>query len=159
MIRVCRLTRAIYATPPAHAYDGRGAALTGQRWNARGLRAAYASQSLSLSALEYLGTLVDINDAPADLVAVDADLDDNAVETVDVTSLPGWDAIPPDASVRFGSAWIHERRSVALRVPSVMIRSEANYVLNPDHPNFQDAIIVRDSHPFAFDQRLLRIMK
>ena len=70
MIRVCRLTRAIYATPASRAYDGHGSALNGQRWNPRGARAAYASASLSLATLEYLGTLVDINDAPADLVAV-----------------------------------------------------------------------------------------
>ena len=159
MIRVCRLTRANYANPPSRAYDGHGSALSGQRWNPRGVRAAYASESLSLATLEYLGTLVDINDAPADLVAVTADLDENAVETVDVASLPGWDAFPSDESVRFGSDWTRERRSVALRVPSVMIRSELNYVLNPEHPDFQRALVVRDSQPFTFDQRLLRLMK
>jgi hypothetical protein len=40
-----------------------------------------------LAALEYLGTLVDINDAPADLVAVVAELDERAVEAVDVAAL------------------------------------------------------------------------
>jgi RES domain-containing protein len=114
---------------------------------------------LSLATLEYLGTLVDINDAPADLVAVTAELDDDAVETVDVASLPGWDALPPEASVRFGSDWIRKRRSVALRVPSVMIRSELNYVLNPEHPDFHAALAASDPQPFTFDQRLLRLMK
>lgn len=112
-----------------------------------------------MAALEYLGTLADINDAPADLLAVVAELDENAVETVDVASLPGWDAMPPDVSVRFGSDWARERRSVALRVPSVMIRSEQNYVLNPEHPDFKRAVVVRDAQPFTFDQRLLRLIK
>ncbi len=109
-----------------------------------------------MAALEYLGTLGDMGDAPDDLVAVAAELDENAVETLAVASLVGWDAIPADVSVRFGSAWARERRSVALRVPSVMIPSEANYVLNPEHPDFDRAVVVGDGQSFTFDPRLLR---
>lgn len=151
-----RLARAKYADPPSRAFDGHGSARNGQRWNAKGIRATYASETLSLAALEYLGTLVDVNDAPDDLVAVAADLDGNAVEIVDVALLPGWDAIPADVSVRFGSDWARERRSVALRVPSVMIPSEPNYVLNPEHPDFARAVVVRGAQRFAFDPRLLK---
>lgn len=111
-----------------------------------------------MAALEYLGTLVDINDAPDDLVAVAAEFDEKVVEALDVISLPGWDAVPADASIRFGSNWLRERRSVALRVPSVMIPSEENYVLYPEHPNFERDVIVRNPRPFAFDPRLLRLL-
>jgi RES domain-containing protein len=114
---------------------------------------------LALAALEYLGTLVDLNDTPADLVALVAELDENAIEAVDAASLPGWDATPPDASVRFGSDWARERRSVALRVPSVMIPSEQNYVLNPEHSDFHRAVVVGQAQRFTFDQRLIRLMK
>jgi RES domain-containing protein len=109
-----------------------------------------------LAALEYLGTLVDLDDAPADIVAVAAQFDEAIVEAVDAAALRGWDAMPPDASVRFGSQWARERRSVVLRVPSVMIRSESNFVLNPEHPDFDRAVTFGDAEPFALDPRLLR---
>jgi len=102
---------------------------------------------------------VDLNDAPADLVAIVAELDENALEIVDTALLPGWDATPPDVSVRFGSDWARERRSVALRVPSVVIPSEPNYVLNPEHPDFGHAVIIGPAQRFTFDQRLIRLIK
>jgi RES domain-containing protein len=109
-----------------------------------------------LAALEYLGTLVDLDDAPADLVAVAAQFDEAVVEAVDAAALAGWDATPPDASVRFGTRWARERRSVVLRVPSVMIRHEFNFVLNPEHPDYDRAVTCGDAEPFTFDRRLLR---
>lgn len=120
------------------------------------MRAAYASGSLSLAALEYLGTLVDLEGAPADLVSVRAEIDERAVEVLDPATLPGWDTTPPDISVRYGDGRARERRSVVLRVPSVMIPSEWNYVVNPDHPDFEAAVRVGEVRPFAFDERLLR---
>lgn len=85
-----------------------------------------------------------------------AEFDENVVETVDVDAVPGWDAAVPDASGRFGTTWAHEQRSVVLRVPSVVIRSEWNFVLNPEHPDFKHAVRIGELQPFAFDRRLLR---
>ncbi|MFN2460627.1 MAG: RES family NAD+ phosphorylase [Candidatus Velthaea sp.] len=151
-----RITRAKYAHPAIRAYDGHGAARSGQRWNEKGVRAAYASATLSLAALEYLGTVGEFNDAPNDLVAVPADVRDDSIESVDVATVPDWSATPPAASVRFGTTWIVQRRSVALRVPSVMIACDVNYVLNPKHPDFSSAVFIRVAEPFTFDQRLIR---
>jgi RES domain-containing protein len=110
---------------------------------------------LSLAALEYLGTLVDLDDAPDDLVAVAAEFDEGSVEAVEAADVPGWDATRPDASVRFGTQWARERRSVVLRVPSMMVRVEFNFVLNPEHPHFGRAVQIAEAQPFAFDPRLL----
>jgi len=108
-----------------------------------------------LAALEYLAWLGDIGEAPDHLVSVTAEFDENAIEVADLTSVRGWDAFPPDASVRFGTRWVRERRSVVLRVPSTMIPSESNFVLNPEHPDFQSAVRIGVAQPFAFDRRLL----
>jgi RES domain-containing protein len=40
-----------------------------------------------------------------------------------------------------------------LRVPSVVIPRESNYVLNPEHPEFRQ-IIIDDPLLFEFDVRL-----
>jgi RES domain-containing protein len=85
-----------------------------------------------------------------------AEFDERAIEAVDVAAVPGWDATPPDASIRFGTDWARERRSVVLRVPSVVVRSESNFVLNPEHPDFARTVRIGDAEPFAFDPRLLR---
>jgi RES domain-containing protein len=118
--------------------------------------AAYASATLSLAALEYLGTLADLGDAPADLVAVAAEFDERVVEIVDAGAIRGWDVTPPEASVVFGTEWARARRSVVLRVPSVMIPSESNFVLNPEHPDFRTSVRISQTTPFAFDGRLLQ---
>jgi RES domain-containing protein len=150
------LTRIVFATPSQRAYDGIGAAQFGQRWNARGTRAAYASSTLSLAALEYLGTLVDLDDAPSDLVCVQAEFDEAVIEVADPRRIEDWNATRPAGSVTFGTRWLQERRSVALRVPSVMIPQESNFVLNPEHPDFERAVEIGAAEPFVFDARLLR---
>jgi len=36
----------------------------------------------------------------------------------------------------FGDAWIRERRTAVLLVPSVVARREGNLLINPQHPDF-----------------------
>ena len=52
----------------------------------------------------------------------------------------------------FGSAWVQAARSVALRVPSVVVLGEFNYLLNPAHPDFSKLAIGK-AEPFSFDPR------
>ncbi|MBI2318150.1 MAG: RES domain-containing protein, partial [Betaproteobacteria bacterium] len=55
------------------AFSGKGAAEGGGRWNLPGHRVVYASETLSLAALEYCVN-VDAEDVPAELVAVAAEI-------------------------------------------------------------------------------------
>lgn len=43
---------------------------------------------------------------------------------------------------------------IVLELPSVIVRTEPNYLLNPAHPGFQ-RIKAGKPTPFAFDPRLL----
>jgi RES domain-containing protein len=85
-----------------------------------------------------------------------AEFDERVVEVVDAGAVPGWDATPPEASVVFGTEWARRERSVVLRVPSVMIPSESNFVLNPEHPDFSRSVRIAETRSFAFDRRLLQ---
>ncbi len=38
---------------------------------------------------------------------------------------------------RIGDEWLRARRTVALRVPSAVIPSEFNFMLNRAHPDFE----------------------
>jgi RES domain-containing protein len=134
-MRVWRLCRSDRATT---ALSGEGARRLGGRWNEKGTRVVYCGGSLSLAILELLVHL-EAADLPTGFVAVPVELpDDLSVEEVDAALLAAdWRAYPaPSALPAFGSQWARERRTCALRVPSVVVPEEHNYVLNPSHPDF-----------------------
>ena len=81
---------------------------------------------------------------PEDYVLVHVALDGLAVETVA--------AVPADAA-EFGDAWLRERRTPVLRVPSLIVPESANLLLNPAHPAAAEARIIH-TRPFRFDPRL-----
>lgn len=150
-MRVYRLCRA-----PFRALDGEGARLYGGRWNAPGRPVIYASGSLALAALEYL-VQVDVEDVPADLVALTLHVpDDVAVETIDPGALPaGWERAPEPAVCRaLGDAWLGARRALVLRVPSAPVPEEPNVLLDPRHPDAGRIGVVAE-RPFHYDPRLL----
>jgi hypothetical protein len=69
----------------------------------------------------------------------------------------GWDAIPyKTASQHFGDEWLDGQASVVLKVPSVVVPVEFNYIINPLHP---DVKRIRRSEPgsFTLDSHLGRI--
>ncbi|HXN36377.1 MAG TPA: RES domain-containing protein, partial [Opitutaceae bacterium] len=67
-----------------------------------------------------------------------------------------WRIYPYSPSTqRFGSAWAISRRSVALRVPSVVVPGEFNFLVNPAHPEFTK-LKFAPPEPFWFDRRLAR---
>ncbi|UEM07238.1 RES domain-containing protein (plasmid) [Skermanella rosea] len=58
-----------------------------------------------------------------------------------------------DESRRFGTAWLAEKRSAALLVPSVIIPVETNILINPGHPDAAGVSMI-DATEFVFDDRL-----
>ena len=153
MARAWRLIKTRYL---GQALSGDGAARTGGRWNSPGIKAVYASDSLALAALELLVRL-GMADAPVGYSALAIEFDKKQVTELDRASLPdNWRLSPPPVATQaIGDGWIGSRNSVALRVPSVIIPEESNYLFNPAHPAFAH-LVVRDTRPFEFDPRLIR---
>lgn len=138
----------------ATACSGEGAAKFGGRWNSRGVWVVYASGTLSLGALE---TLVHLNPPiPFRYVSIPIEVPDKLIEELDRSSLPGdWREEPPPPSCQaIGDAWIGSGKSAVLKVPSVIVPGEPNYLLNPVHRDFKK-IIIGPPEPFVFDPRLL----
>jgi RES domain-containing protein len=138
------------------AFRGEGARLYGGLWNSPGIPMVYVAQSQSLAVLEVLVHL----DTPAlldEYVFLDADFDDYLVTVLDRSSLPrNWKADPvPEAVQAVGDRWASSGSSVALRVPSVLVPEEFNFLLNPRHPDFAKIAVSRP-HAFRFDVRLTR---
>jgi RES domain-containing protein len=135
------------------ANSGAGAAKFGGRWNRVGTPAIYASQTVSLAALE---VLVHYSAIPRDFILTEIRLPENiAFIRWETKSLPpGWDAnvmIPETQDL--GELWVQSRKSALLSVPSCVIPRERNFVINPAHPAFR-RIKFLPSVPFAFDPRL-----
>ena len=53
-------------------------------------------------------------------------------------------------------SWVNRGVSAVLEVPSAMIGTDSNYLLNPHHPDFK-AVRVMDPQGFEFDLRLLKL--
>lgn len=150
MAFVWRLAKAGYAS-----FDGEGARLYGGRWNHPGIRAVYASESLSLAALEYFVNL-DTDLAPDRLVSLRAEIprriEQEIVETGDLPK--HWRTCPaPEALQDIGTEWLRRGETAVLSVPSAVVPEERNYLLNPAHREFSRIRIGRP-RPFQFDPRM-----
>jgi RES domain-containing protein len=146
--RLCRASRP--------SYDGEGARLFGGRWNSRGTKVLYMSESRALAVLEVLvhltGTL------PDKYVIGSAEIPDELAVGVSETELEeNWQTPLSEEQAltrRIGDEWSRSGRSAVLRVPSVIV-FEKNLVLNPQHPDFSRVRFL-EPQPFRFDARLLR---
>ncbi|GAB3660832.1 hypothetical protein GCM10028791_34950 [Echinicola sediminis] len=50
--------------------------------------------------------------------------------------------------------WAGEAKSIALKVPSCIIQSPHNYILNCRHPDYHKKVKIVERKPFHFDSRL-----
>lgn len=146
-------------TPDYTAEDttGAGAKATGGRWNRPGVAVLYSAGSIALACLE---TLVHIGtvDLPLNryLVAIEVpeDLWLGAV-TFDAGGHVGWDALPPGkVSLDAGDAWLAGKRSLLLRVPSVIVPQECNVLINPAHPDAARLTFTKTGR-WSYDSRLM----
>ncbi|MDQ3175260.1 MAG: RES family NAD+ phosphorylase, partial [Acidobacteriota bacterium] len=82
--------------------------------------------------------------------------DDALVERPEPSSLPAnWRHSPaPPELQQIGDGWLASGSSVVLAVPSVIIDTENNYLINPQHPDFS-LLTIDPPQPFSFDSRLL----
>lgn len=136
---------------PGHS--GRGAALQGGRWNRSGVEVIYSSSTVPLAILEIL---VHYSVVPQDFAITEIGIPDHlSIEHLKHKDLPmGWNSETgcTDAQ-QLGTQWIKETRTVALSVPSSIVPTAQNIVLNPAHPDFKQIVFV-SPRSFAFDPRL-----
>jgi RES domain-containing protein len=146
-----RIVKARYA---ASAFRGEGARRFGGRWNSKGTPIVYTAGSQALAVLEMLVHL-----EAADLLShyrlIPVTFDESLVKVLEPRSLPAnWGRRPTPISARaIGDEWALSNASAVLRVPSVVVPSESNYLLNVMHPDFP-RIKVGTPQAYRFDRRL-----
>ena len=93
----------------------------------------------------------------AAFVAIGVEVPDPHLETL--TDLPQhWQQLSepyPESTQKLGSEWGLSLRSLALRVPSAVVKGEFNLPLNPRHPAMNE-VRISDPQPLFLDPRLLR---
>jgi RES domain-containing protein len=139
----------------ATAFSGTGASLAGGRWNYRGESVVYLGGTLALTALECLVHFSN-QTLPGDYVCLTVTVPKNIkIKTIDPTTLATewWQEDPPVSTQALGSEWLQSKSSVLLRVPSAIIPTEFNYLLNPQHKDFSK-VSIAPATEFRFDPRL-----
>jgi RES domain-containing protein len=138
--------------------SGKGAELTGGRWNRNGSAVVYTSIGIALACMEtvvHLGATT----LPMNRFLVRIDVPDDVWarrRTAAANTLPvGWTAAPSGrVSHDFGEAWLKDSSSPALlEVPSVIVPEEFNVLIDPRHPDAARILATR-LRQFRYDARL-----
>lgn len=142
-------------TGKKHASDqsGTGAAIYGGRWNKKGTAVLYTGENKEIALLE---TIVQIPPMLVpDLVILTLDIPDNSIIEIKLNKLPGnWVAYPaPTILSEIAEGWVQKEKSVALKVPGCIIHTSHNFILNCNHPDYNQVKLL-DQNNFHFDTRL-----
>jgi len=122
-------------TKYAHDVTGIGAKLNGGRWNHEGFPCIYLAESRALSLLEYAAHAA-LNILPPTLSFTTFELPEHSIRQLSVNELPAtWLQRPHSKEGRdIGSALLSKQEWLLLKIPSVIIGQEFNFVLNTLHP-------------------------
>ncbi|MGB3342898.1 MAG: RES family NAD+ phosphorylase [Aequorivita sp.] len=147
-MKVYRVSKTQYAED----LNGTGAKLFGGRWNHIDSSCIYTSESRALSVLEY-AVNVNIDFIPRALSLCIFEIDDSQIYTLKEEGLPGnWRETPAPKSTKDYGTKLLQKKLPILRIPSVIIPQEFNYIINPlvENSNFK-LLEIKD---FVFDLRI-----
>lgn len=138
--------------------SGTGATLHGGRWNRKNIPVIYTAENRSLATLEFLVHVSLLSIIPKNLSMACLEIPHDIVPVqISATDLPkNWRDYPsPPELADLGSEWAIAKRSLLLRVPSVVVVDEYNILINPRHPDI-DGVTISHVESYTFDTRLHR---
>ncbi len=136
--------------------SGTGSKLFGGRWNFAGIAVLYATENISLSALEIL-VRADKNNIPPDYMLLKIEVPDSLLLTsISKSKLKkGWKE-DLEYSQFIGSEFIKNNSNLTLKVPSAIVDEEHNFIINPAHTDFKK-VKIKSVSKFYFDKRFFLI--
>ncbi|KAF1028910.1 MAG: hypothetical protein GAK40_00734 [Burkholderia plantarii] len=143
-MKVYRLAKERPGSYLADDLSGVAAALTGVRWNPRGIPVLYTCVHASTSVLEAVIKMAGLLPR-TDFFLVTLDVPDDLFVNAYVPDLPAdWRELTRDceATAEIGRSWAQRGRHVAMRVPSVACPVDFNLLLNPKHPHMARVKVV-----------------
>ena len=118
----------------------------------------YTAGSQSLAALEMLVHL-EAGDLLSRYLVFEVRFSEDLVDRFTLPLPKGWNAEPVPRKIRLlGDQWCRKAEKPVLAVPSALIPSEQNYVLNPRHAQFSQLEIAKPKD-FWIPQRLATKLK
>ena len=150
---VYRICNKLYAND----LQGIGAKMYGGRWNNVGNAVVYTSSSRALAALEVLVHLPSTTLKKLDFTVVSIEIPENSVEEIFYADIKRDFQINRFSTYfkNIGDYWLRENSSLLLKVPSVVIHEEMNYLINPNHKDF-NKVKLTETKLFRFDDRLAK---
>ena len=148
--------RIVQAQVADRAFTGEGSRRYGGRWNSKGFAVVYTSGSISLAILEVL-VHIPIYGILEEYVCFPIEFDRDFVVSLSMDDLPdNWKNDPsPKALKQIGDSWFESQQSLILEVPSTIVPTEKNFLINPAHPDFRK-LKIGSSTKFEFDPQLTK---
>jgi len=135
--------------------SGIGAALFGGRWNKKGAPVLYTGESKEIALLE---TIVNTpSNMVPELEILHIEIPDYSIKIIQLDELPlNWAEYPaPTILSEIAEKWILSEEALAFRVPSCIIHSANNYILNCRHPHY-NLVKIQKKEPFLQSKRLFK---
>lgn len=147
-----RLSKAKYARD----LSGRGAEISGGRWNSKGVPVLYTGASRALCTTE-VAVHTPLGNIPTDYELTTLEVPHHSIAEIDPSTWPAdWKSYPHSHSTQeIGDQFLKANQYLILKVPSVVVQGDFNFLLNPLHPAFK-AVRIVSTEPFAFDERLFK---
>ena len=158
-----RVTGTTFLTRWQDAFTGEGSFRAGGRWSSPGTRMVYSSTTLSLATLEVLVHCNKQSFLHARAM-IQFELEDRLIEVLPDEELPeDWNSVPESISTqKLGDSWVRQGSALGLIVPSATLPTirveERNVLLNPNVPEFMDALRSVEVQPFSRDSRLAELI-
>lgn len=152
MIEAVRITKLKHKET---AFTGMGGQYASGRWHHKMTPTVYCSESCALAALE---TFVHLQEEAKSIKFISFQLqmpEDIVIDVEGIDTLPTrWRSEPPGLGTKsIGTKWLNSMQSAVLSVPSVIVPSERNYLINTTHPEF-NKIAINTPEVFSFDSRM-----
>lgn len=128
------------------------------RWNKSEEYVIYTSTSRALSTLELVVHRASVQTrVPYKVLHIELNVSERDIFEVDPNDLPhNWRSMESYPILQnIGSSWYKSHASLILKVPSVIIPQEYNYILHARHPFFKERMKILEVEDFVWDERLL----
>ena len=147
---VYRICKSVYADD----LTGKGAKLYGGRWNRPGTAVLYTSFARSLAILELFVHFNAKDALKNDYSIIELEIPDSGLNEITINMIPHNDLKINDQRLwDLTENFFFKKDTLVLKVPSMVVNQEYNYLINPLHSDFHN-IKVLNVESFSLDRRL-----